>query len=251
MTREFILTLVLSFYERFNSRSNRRALAELYTANCLGFQLGVMGQTLLSAVPRARIIRKLVVLALEKFLPPVVRRMQRHHSVYSGTVVRGDCQWILARRIVEWDAEKKKYDRPYTALSAWMAVDGSAYQGATPFPKEGIHDLLLDLTPVVDRVKEDRLSEGLPYAQAVFVAHCTDSYGKHRLKIDDFYAKKYAEGGVSTVATTPRGPADAAVCAGSLVLPRTTWRSSPLHPRVPPICLGFSAGCFRPSARLQ
>ena len=47
------------------------------------------------------------------------------------------------------------------------------------------------------------------------------------MKIDDFYAKKYAAGGVSTVATTPRGPADAAVCPGSLVLPRTT--GDPLH----------------------
>ena len=82
-----------------------------------------------------------------------------------------------------------------------MAVDGSAYQAPTPMPKEDIHNILADLDPIVDRVKEDRMNAGLPFEQAVFVAHPTDSYGKHRRKIDEFYARKYAEGGVYILPT--------------------------------------------------
>ena len=121
-------------------------------------------------------LRKVILLALELYLPQEVRRAQRMQAVYSGTVVRGDCNWEITQRIAVWDSAKKKWERPYTALSAWMAVDGSAYQPATPLAKEDIRGLLSDLDPVVDMVKEARLDAGLSYEQAVFVAHSTDTH---------------------------------------------------------------------------
>ena len=120
--------------------------------------------------------------------------MQRIHSVYSGTVVRGDCQWKIARRIVVWSVDNCRHERPLTALSAWMAVDGSAYQSPTPLPKEDIHNLLQDLDPLVDRVKEDRLNAGLSFEQSVFVAHATDVYEKHHRLIEAFYVSIEARG---------------------------------------------------------
>ena len=73
-------------------------------------------------------------------------------------------------------AAKGVHERPYTALSAWMAVDGSAYQSPNPLPKENITNLLEDLDPVMDRVKEDRLNAGLPFEQAV----CCPAYARLR-----------------------------------------------------------------------
>ena len=85
MTKKLLLHLVLSFYERLNGRENKRGLAEMYAANCLGVETIVLGQSLLSAITQARQIWLLVLFALEKFLPPDVRRMQRLHSIYSSS----------------------------------------------------------------------------------------------------------------------------------------------------------------------
>lgn len=222
MSKAFLLNLVLSFYDRLSIRGTRRALAEQYTANCLGFQLGALGLSLLNAIPRTKVLRRFILFALEGFLPSVVRRMQRHQSLYSGTIIRGDCQWTLAQRIAVWNQQQKKWQRPYTALSAWMAVDGSAFKPATPLPKEDISNLLRDLEPVVDTVKENRLQAGLPFEQCVLGAHSTDMYRKHRLRIASFYERKYAEGGINAVAPTPRALAAHAVLPASRVLPRVT-----------------------------
>ena len=188
MSRALLLRLVLSFYERLNVRCTSRALAEVYSANCLGLQLDVITtRTTLGVIPRARILSSVLLRALKQILPRAVRLMQREQAMYSGTIVRGDCQWEIAQRIVIRDEGTATFVRPYTALSAWMAVDGSSYQPATPLPKEDIKNLLSDLDPLVDCVKHDRLAGGLPYEQAVFVAHGTDTRRKHRKQLGSFY----------------------------------------------------------------
>ena len=216
----------------------------------------------MSAIPRPKLLQRAILLALERYLPPVVRRMQRHQAVYSGTIVRGDCQWEIAQRIGVWNADTQKYDRPYTALSGWMAVDGSAYQPCTPLPKEDIQWLLYDLDPLVDRVKADRLAEGLPCDQAVLVAHCTDTHRKHRLRLRAFYERKYAEGGTASVSATPRGPAHGAVCREPPLIPKIAGDEvhcvlefrrlvSAMAPDATDIIRDYEDAVFRLSAELE
>ena len=129
------MTLVLSFYEKLNAKAVKRMIMETYTNNCIGRAIGWAGQSLLNAVPRIRVIRSMLLSALEEFLPLVVREHQRHQSVYSGQIIRGDCNWDIAQRIVIWDPQLRRHTRPYIALSAWAAVDGSLYQEQTPMIK--------------------------------------------------------------------------------------------------------------------
>ena len=228
MSRAFLLHLILSFYERLNVRSTRRALAEVYVANCMGLQFDAIATRLtLSVIPRARVLSSVLLCALERILPESVRQMQREHALYSGTIVRGDCQWEIAQRIVVRDEDAGAFLRPYTALSAWMALDGSSYQPATPLPKEDITNLLSDLDPLVDRVRHDRLAGGLSYEQAVFVAHCTDTHRRHRKKLRSFYSQEYADSAIVVIPASARGPAEQAVLTTEPLIPEIT--GDPVH----------------------
>jgi hypothetical protein len=133
--------------------------------------------------------------------------MQRHVNVYSGTIVRGDANWQLADRIV---AEPK-----YTALLAWVAVDGALYQPPTPAEREDLPSLLADLEPLVDRVKMDRLEAGLGQADACMVAHCTDSLRKHGPALSAFYARKYVDVGLQVDSATPKGASQGCSSTGA------------------------------------
>ena len=124
--------------------------------------------------------------------------------MYSGTAIRGDGNCDVAARIASYDPVAKRYSRPYTVLLAWCAVDGALLAPAKPFRSEAIEDILADLDPLIDDLKEDRLGAGLDLIDAAPVSHSTDSYGKHRNKLDQFYIGKFPDLGPRVESATPR-----------------------------------------------
>lgn len=211
MTRVFLMELVTLFVRHLNARACRRSLADTYAATCLGFQLGGAGLSLLMAVPPVDAIRAVVARALENFLPIAVKNMQRHVHVYAGTMMRSDANWEIAHRIFVPGPDGTGKVFPFTALFAWLGVDCALLQPCTPQKKEDITLLLQDLDPLVDEMKEHRISSGLSYTESTVAVHCTDTYGRHRLKLRAFYNRKYADGGASVVTSTPKSDASAAV----------------------------------------
>ena len=74
MTRLFLLHLVETFHEQFNSRALRRALVDMYVANSLALDGGLRGLWFVSAVPRTEMLRRIVAYALESYLPGLIRQ---------------------------------------------------------------------------------------------------------------------------------------------------------------------------------
>ena len=93
--------------------------------------------------------------ALESFLGKVVEHMSKHLAVYSGSVIRGDGNYDVASRIVVRDGSRQT--RPYSVVLAWVLVDGSLLQPMVASKAEDIKDILLDLDPLVEKVKAARL----------------------------------------------------------------------------------------------
>jgi len=116
-------------------------MVALYSANCLAFQYSVLGQTLLAAIPVCDSLSAILTAALEPFLEKQVRKMQRYVNVYSGSGVRGDCNWDIAQRITRGTGERMSL----TALPAWLGVDGALLDFPMPQPREDIACLLQSL----------------------------------------------------------------------------------------------------------
>jgi hypothetical protein len=66
------------------------------------------------------------------------------------------------------------------------------------------------LGPCIDRLKRNRLAAGLTLWESAPAVHATDSYGKHRLKLRDFYNNKYPELAALVSAQTPKANASGA-----------------------------------------
>jgi hypothetical protein len=147
-------------------------------------------------------------LALSNFLQAKVRHMRRQVNVYSGSIIRSDGHFKLARRIVVFaNSESARTLHPWNVILAWVGVDGSLLDVPRPAKGESIEDLLLDLDDVVTDLKDDRLEGGLSIEEAAPAANTTDSYGKHRLKYDSFFRRKFPEHQVQVQSVTPRGDA--------------------------------------------
>lgn len=101
LTRQYLVHVIEKFFELLNARGVRRSLVEYFTANSLALAGGARGLWFASAVPRPPLSRKLICIALEQYLPPLVQHMAAHTHVYSGSAVKGDGHEGLATRIVE------------------------------------------------------------------------------------------------------------------------------------------------------
>ena len=190
LTRRFLLHLVQLFYDRLNSRATRRALVEQICGNALSLNVAGRMKEFCSAVPKSVSIRSILMAALEDYTKAASREMQRLINVYSGSVIRGDGNQDVAKRITMYDEASQK-THPYTVLLAWVTVDGALFQPVTAAETEDWVDLQPDLDAVVTNLKQDRLASGLSLAEAAPVAHATDSFRKQRLLLDAFYKNKY------------------------------------------------------------
>ena len=226
MTRPWLLHFLQLFYDRLNSAATRRALMEQICASAVALRVAGRMSEFCSAVPRCHGLRSLMLTALEDYTRTAVRAMQKHSNVYSGSIVRGDGNHDIAKRIqvhVEGDGPQ----RPFSVLLAWVTIDGALFQPVTPSCTEDLTNLLPDLDGLVTALKTDRSEAGLGIQASAPVAHATDSYNKHRLQLQAFYKKKYPELDLAVDAATPK--ADAAggrtCCAAS----PTVICGDPLH----------------------
>ena len=97
-------------------------------------------------------------------------------NVYSGSVIRGDGQWKIARRVVERSSSGPggPRSRPWNVLLAWVGIDGALLDVPRLSKSESIEDCLKDLDRVVTDLKRDRLAAGLSVAEAAPVAHAPE-----------------------------------------------------------------------------
>ena len=227
-TKKFLLHFVQSFFEKMCIRACRRALTELYLSNALACCGGARTLRYFAAVPQPEFLKAFATQALENFLSLKVRHFRRLINVYSGSVISGDGHWRLAQRIIESVPGHRYPRRPWNVLIGWCFVDGALADVPRPAKGEAIEDLLLDLEPIVDDLREDRLENGLSPAEAVPVGHSTDSYGKHRKEYEAFYERKNAEAQIAVQAPSPKGDASGAVGSQSAA-PLTTIVGDPSH----------------------
>ena len=92
---------------------------------------------------------------------------------------------------------------------------------------ESIEELLLDLRPLMMAIKEHRMAAGLTFEESMVVAHATDSWRKHRHKLQSFYEDIYAEGRIKARADTPKAESAVAEAGGQLL--GTLITGDPLH----------------------
>ncbi|CAL1150457.1 unnamed protein product [Cladocopium goreaui] len=183
-----------------------RALVEQICGNALSLNVAGRMKEFCSAVPKSVSIRSILMAALEDYTKAASREMQRLINVYSGSVIRGDGNQDVAKRIAMYDEAGQK-THPYTVLLAWVTVDGALFQPVTAAETEDWVDLQPDLDAVVTNLKQDRLASGLSLAEAAPVAHATDSFRKQRLLLDAFYKNKYPkEQEVEVSAASPDAP---------------------------------------------
>ncbi|CAL1166310.1 unnamed protein product [Cladocopium goreaui] len=146
-----------------------RALVEQICGNALSLNVAVRMKEFCSAVPKSVSIRSILMAALEDYTKAASREMQRLINVYSGSVIRGDGNQDVAKRIAMYDEAGQK-THPYTVLLAWVTVDGALFQPVTAAETEDWVDLQPDLDAVVTNLKQDRLASGLSLAEAAPVS---------------------------------------------------------------------------------
>ena len=117
LTRRFLLHLVQLFYDRLNSRATRRALVEQICGNALSLNVAGRMKEFCSAVPKSVSIRSILMAALEDYTKAASREMQRLINVYSGSVIRGDGNQDVAKRIAMYDEAGQKTHPIYGAPS--------------------------------------------------------------------------------------------------------------------------------------
>ena len=144
-TWRFLLHVLQKFYENFNASAVRRHVFDYYTANAQALCVSERGLWFTASIPRLRSMRRLLLLALQSYLPQLVRDMERVAHVYSGSGVRGDGHYKLATRIIAPDEETK-----ITCIYAWVSVDGSLLRPAAALPDEKMTTVLNNLDPLAD-----------------------------------------------------------------------------------------------------
>ena len=153
------------------------------------------------------------------------RASARHQVVHVATVLM---QTPAHSQDIHATGRHKKYRRPWNVLLAWSGVDGLMLDVAKPASAEAIENILSDLGPVIDDLKHDRLSAGLTLEQACPIGHCTDSYGKHRLRLDAFYRGKYPDLAVRVRSTSAKSDASGATAVQEVSAP-TLIAGDPAH----------------------
>ena len=211
-------------------RHLRRDLVSLYTANVLAWQTGPMALWYLQGVPRANALRALVARALEHFLPSIMNHMKEQVYCYSGTILRCDGNFDLATRIAapqrREDGTLLRWVRPYSVLYGVCLIDGALADIPAPMAVENMRGILPVLRRLVRDIMEARTAAGLGQQASAVVAHATDTYQKHRQRLNHIYADMNCAVNVVAVAATPKGYASRATAKDQVV---TRITGDPAH----------------------
>jgi len=228
MTRRWFLFMIQEFYTSLCTRAVRRSLVACYRAGALAFCSGPRALFLPTVAPRCRAIRVMLLEALEKHLQLLTARVRALGYVYNGAVCRGDGNYELASRIGVRRRGSSYVERPYSVVYGWSGTDGSPMKSVVAMKTEDWRDIEADLDPMVDEHMHARIAAGVPPNCVRVVAHPTDSYGKHRLKIRAFYRKKYKALHVHVESATPKADARALRAQGDAV-DETVPTGEPYH----------------------
>ena len=135
--------------------------------------------------------------------------MARHVHVYSGSCVRGDGNWDISQRLVQSSpaAGSNGRFRPFSVILAWLGLGGVLLQPFTASHAENWSDLKSDLGVLISPIKTHRVEAGLSMAASAPVMHSTDSYVRHRLKVEAFYSRMLQERTVVVESATPKADA--------------------------------------------
>ncbi|MCP4241119.1 MAG: hypothetical protein GY772_11210, partial [bacterium] len=181
----------------------RRSLGELYMTNLWAARRSEEEiAPLLRALPNPFTLQVMASLALRRFLPEVVRGVQAAVHAYSGSAVRGDGNYKIAKRL-----RAPTGSRPYTCIIAWVGLDGALLRPPAAHRGEAWPDLTASLEPLLQDLRRNRLAAGILADMAPPAFHATDSYNKHRRLLSGMYASVFAGWSLCANASTPKGEA--------------------------------------------
>ena len=188
MTKKFLLYALHKFYTQWNGRELRRDIANLYGHNSVALIGNPRADWRLQALPFAAALRSMAITAMHTLLPKEVAAMKFELLPYSASIVRGDGNYKIAKKLRKGLAEKEDR-RPWSCILAWCGLDGSVLTPPTRSPTEDISDLKQDLRPLLQEIRDARLCAGMDVVQSAPVAHCTDRYAGHRLQLAALYGQ--------------------------------------------------------------
>ena len=117
--------------------------------------------------------------------------------------------------IRKWMASVKSYERPFTALLAFCATDGSLLAPVVPVQGETWGDIEPRLKELLETMVHTRLAAGLSFEESVPCFLATDSFQKHRLKLRDLIRKVTEQLRLQPTGVTPLGPVSEVAVAAS------------------------------------
>ena len=189
MTKKFLVYARHRFYTQWNGRELRRDIAALYGHASLALIANPRADWRLQALPFAAALRSMAIVAMHTLLPKEVAAMKTELLPFSASIVRGDGNFKIAKKLRKSNAETKEGRRPWSCILAWCGTDGSVLTPPKPSPTEDIADLKKDLRPLLQEIRDARLRVGMDLVQSAPVAHCTDRFAGHRLQLADLYAQ--------------------------------------------------------------
>ena len=182
-----------------------------YAANSLALAGGVRGLWFFTSVPRAAALSRILCMALEKYLRQAIPYIKKSVHVYSGGGIKYDGHYDIATRtgVPGKDTASDKWIivYPYSVLNGWVALDGALLTWVTAGRTEDWPDIEPVLDVLIDEITANRAEAGLPLPAQVPSSHSVDTYGQHRLLLEQFYERKRRASSLRAITHTPKGDA--------------------------------------------
>ena len=125
-TRHFLVYAVEVFTESLNLKGLRRALINYYTANSLALAGGAHGLRYMAHTMKRNELKHMLLVALEAYLPTVVKHMSESIHVYSGSAIKHDGNYDIASRVtVLQTVENRRNKRschPYSVVHGFLGA---------------------------------------------------------------------------------------------------------------------------------
>ena len=194
MTPMFLLEVCQQFYGCINARQLRRQLAAVYSASALALQCrqhrsGHAPYSLawqISALPRNRALRAVVLRGFSSFLIARARAVRRLQLLYNGQGLRHDgCFWLAKVLITPVIGGKA------TVVIAFCGVDGSLLHVPVPVRSESWKCIEAVLRPLLEERRDVLMAAGMTATEACPVFHATDVFHKHAPALARLYAEVF------------------------------------------------------------
>ena len=99
-TKHFLVHAVEVLTESLNLKACRRSFINYYVANSMSILGGAYGLRYVANTMKRRELQNMLCLALEAYLPKVVKLMSESIHVYSGSAVKHDGNYEIASRVM-------------------------------------------------------------------------------------------------------------------------------------------------------